>query len=129
MGIERDKRKQGATIPNDEKESNIMNNYKKHVIPFGASDIASLVLRSHDKLEELQMGIDANYSAYIIDESVEIPSHYNLKHAFTSWLTVFDDEERVGNFYADEIRVYRAGDAGILIQLIGANEKTRNKYL
>lgn len=97
-----------------------MKNYKDYPrYHLGCSDIARLILSSHDKLEYLNFGGDGSYKAYLVDEEAEIGAHYGLVFEATSWLTVFDDDERTLKIYAKEIKVYQAGECGCIIQTIG----------
>lgn len=96
--------------------------YKSYFTHLGCSDIASLLLRGcSEKGQEthiLNLGGDNSYTAWIIDETVDIPSHYHFECEFHTWMWVYDDFERMGKFEGDKIRVYRAGMMGILIQII-----------
>lgn len=92
-------------------------NYKKVFI--GESDIASLVFRGACKLKEINFGEDGDYRAYIVDEDAIIGSHYEYIDTFKSWLRIYDDfglKLRLNN--SRKYKVYRAGDFGIIIQLI-----------
>ena len=86
----------------------------------GASDIASLTIRgaSLDPMA-LNFGEDGSYSAYIVDGEAEIGAHYELVATTKIWLWVFDDEGDREEFRAETINVYRAGEMGCIIQLIG----------
>lgn len=92
----------------------------------GWSDVAAVTLTGCDvegiRAEVLYFNYDGEYQAYVVDEYAEIGDHYHLVHTFKYWMRVYDDEERVVDFHADEIKVYRAGDAGCIIQLIGQPE-------
>lgn len=97
-----------------------MKNYKNKVVGLGGSDIAMLVINSLDGLKELKMGGDGSYSAYVVNNYTpeEIPSHYTLKVATTGWAKVYDDDTKVAEFQADKIEFYRAGEHGIIVNLI-----------
>ena len=67
----------------------------------------------------LEFGLVSTYTAYIVDEDdVEIGDHYNKVASYVDWLRIYDDKELSASFTADHINVYRAGDAGCIIQLI-----------
>lgn len=100
-----------------------MRNYKefeKHYI--GGSDIATLILAGYqDKnglaLDQLKFGSDGNYEAYIVNsKDVEIGAHYDLVNEFQGWLKIYDDDGLVFEVVANNIRVYRAGEMGCIIQ-------------
>lgn len=95
-----------------------MMNYKATKEYIGSSDIASLTLRGVGHSSVLYFGEDGSYSAYIVRNATEIPSHYSFRDKFASWLWIYDDEGLVKRFEAEKIEVYRAGDFGCLINLI-----------
>ena len=71
------------------------------------------------RAELLEFGLVSTYTAYIVDEDdVEIGDHYSRVATFVDWLRIYDDKELSAKFEADHINVYRAGDAGCIIQLI-----------
>ena len=89
----------------------------------GTSDIATLILvgcgENGLNLQELDFGEDNSYSAYICNENnVEIGEHYKKISEFNYWLKIYDDEEKVIEFKADKIVVYRAAMMGCIIHLI-----------
>lgn len=98
--------------------------YPKEFI--GASDIAALILVGIKKEKSeyglhtqiLDFGIDGGYSAYIVDKDAVIGSRYSLVGEFTNWLKIYDDTSFVYLFEGREIKVYRAGDADCIIQII-----------
>ena len=99
-----------------------MKNYKEFgKIGIGCSDIASLILvgcTDDDlKVDALYFHEDGIYSAYLVDEPCEIPAHYKKEFSCKKWLRIYDDDERTGEFEAEEINVYRAGDFGCIIEL------------
>lgn len=109
----------------------IYKEYQKRYI--GSSDIAALTLTGMRPADEpgdctglkaffLHFGEDGSYDAYICDEAAEIGEHYILEATFTRWLRVYDDHELVRKFYADIIKVYRAGEYGCIIQLFGRGD-------
>lgn len=92
---------------------------KKYI---GQSDCARLILEGCDinekiKLERLDFGEDGSYSAYIVDESCEIPSHYEKQCTFFNFVNVIDDSGITEKLYGREIAFYTAGDFGCLIQV------------
>jgi hypothetical protein len=101
-----------------------LKNYKNFgKIFIGESDIAALILvgcRNNEGLvtQPLYFGEDGYYLAYILNEEAEIGSHYRLEATFNHWLKIYDDHELTYSIRADEIRIYRSGDFGCIIQFI-----------
>lgn len=103
-----------------------MKNYKDFEKTFiGGSDIATLIMVGcRDDggglvTEPLRFGGDGSYYAYIVEgEDVQIGSHYRLVATFNHWLKIYDDDERVYSDDAKEFRIYRAGDYGVILQVI-----------
>lgn len=102
----------------------------------GTSDIAALTLTGMCPANEpgdctglktfaLHFGGDGSYNAYICDDAAEIGAHYRLETTFSHWLRIYDDEGLVRKFYADIIRVYRAGERGCIVQLCGSAENKK----
>lgn len=89
---------------------------KEHI---GESDIASLTIRSGNNVDKLNFGEDGNYEAYIVTEVAHIGEHYSLVFEGTNWIRIYDDTELTFLAYADVIKIYRAGDFGCVIQLLG----------
>lgn len=87
--------------------------------PIGDSDIASLTVRYPSKAEVLNFGSDGTYNAYIVTEQAEIGDHYDLVSEGTHWIMIFNDFDKTFSAHADEIKIYRAGEFGCIIQLIG----------
>ncbi len=94
-------------------------------IYLGYSDIASLTIvgprdfkddQMGSLAESLYFGIDGDYYAYIVDGDAEIGGHYKLVQTCEVWMKVYDDEGLVKTFRAPKINIYRAGDAGCIIQ-------------
>jgi len=71
----------------------------------------------------LHFGQDDSYKAYIVDEPAKIGNHYKLVATFEKWLRIYDDDEKVREFRADRINVYRAGEMGCIIELKDAPVK------
>lgn len=107
-----------------------MKNYKDFEKTYiGSSDVATLVLsgawplaeETNDpapiKLKALAFAEDGNYNAYVVDGDTEIGAHYQLVATFEAWMQIYDDDGLTQKFVADEIRVYRAGEFGCIIQL------------
>lgn len=89
----------------------------------GSSDIASLALvgckaGTGAVAEMLHFGEDGNYYAYIVDQKIEIPSHYKLVTSFESWVKIYDDDELIYKCSAPQIDIYRAGDFGCIINIL-----------
>lgn len=84
-------------------------------INLGYSDIAALVLRGCDNFAEVRFGGDGSYSAYYVTEEAKIGEHYTEVFSCTTWLWIYDDEQRVAGIYAPKIKVYRAGEMGCII--------------
>lgn len=90
----------------------------------GASDMASLTVRTPDQVAILNFGEDGDYRAYIVDSECEIPEHYKLTfYAYSSkycshvWMKIYDDEGLAIAITAPHsIRVYQAGAFGCIIQ-------------
>lgn len=97
-------------------------NYKNEMRSLGGSDYATLIMvgcRGDDGLvcEPLCFGADGEYKVYIVrDDSV--PSHYKIVSIFNHWLKIYDDDGRVFDMSGWEIRVYRAGDFGCVVQIL-----------
>lgn len=89
--------------------------YEKRNI--GASDIASLILSSPEKVEYINFGEDGLYSAYIVDEKAEIGSHYKKVFECEYWLKIYDDFDLTLSLHGSKINVYRAGNFGCIIQI------------
>lgn len=101
-----------------------MKNYKEYEEKsIGASDVAALILVGCDenglKTDILNFGEDGYYSAYIVDEDAEIGAHYKKVACFESWLKIYDDDDLTYRVNAREVNIYRAGDFGCIIQVIG----------
>lgn len=94
--------------------------YEKHSI--GASDIASLTVRTPGCAFELNFGEDGSYMAYIVDEDATIGDHYKLVKECSCWIWIYDDDGMSYKAYADKIRIYQAGGFGCIIQLIGKGD-------
>ena len=95
-----------------------MKNYKEKTIQLGESDIASLVIRTANELTELKFGGDGIYKAYIVEEDVEIPSHYTkVFETKSNWTKIYDDEEMVSRFNRP-LEIYRAGEYSCIIRII-----------
>lgn len=102
-----------------------MKNYKDFEQTYiGSSDIATLILAGFREgvgfvTEPLSFGGDGNYYAYMVEgEDVQIGDHYALVSTFNYWLKIYDDEDRTYYDDAEEFRICRAGDYGVIIQVI-----------
>lgn len=67
------------------------------------------------EVEILKFGQDDSYSAYFVDEEIELPEHYELVAEGSNWLWVYDDAGRALRCSAEKIQIYRAGQMGCLI--------------
>lgn len=93
----------------------------------GCSDIAAVVMVG-GSLEPsyLYFGEDGSYMAYVCDEEdVEIGSHYKLIKEFNHWMRIYDDESLVFKVHADVIKVYRAGEFGVIIHYFNKRGEER----
>lgn len=97
--------------------------YKRRMLWLGGSDYAALTLTGITKngLESkiLHFGEDGAYKAWLIDETIEVPSHYELQHSFECWVKIYDDDREMTYLRGDKIEIYRAGERGCLIRIIG----------
>lgn len=91
----------------------------------GSSDVAAVTMIGPCGCElvarVIKFGGDGDYNAYIVDEKTKIGEHYEEVARFKTWMKVVDDSAIQQEFHADEIVVYRAGEYGCIIQLIGEN--------
>lgn len=102
-------------------------NYKRYSIRLGESDIAGLILagctndsRTGKEAKYLEFGGDGSYRAWLCDNSVTVPDHYDRVAIFHTWLKVYDDQGVTVYIYAGgdvPIHVYRAGVYGCLIKV------------
>lgn len=97
-----------------------MVSYKNFAQQFiGASDIASLTLRSGKQVASLNFGTDGCYNAYICyGDDVEIGGHYTRVFDGCAWLKVYDDmgvTYHEGPELYNFVTVYRAGEMGCII--------------
>lgn len=100
----------------------------------GSSDIASLTIRTCglDEFNEtnaktwglfsLNFGADGSYYAYVVDDAAEIGAHYREVVRGRNWVRIYDDNGMTFYAHAREIVVYRAGEMGCIIQLLGDPE-------
>lgn len=110
-------------------EGEMRKSYKDFEKQFiGASDIAALVLVGYRAGEGafpqmLNFGKDGAYSAYVVPSEAEIGGHYREVARFSHWMAIYDDDSFVKKFRANEIRVFRAGEMGCIIQLCGSTDE------
>lgn len=83
----------------------------------GSSDIASLTLRGPRNVGMLDFLADGSYMAYVIGNDVARGAAYELVFETNTWMNVYDDDGLVREFKAKEIKVYRCGTFGCIIQL------------
>ena len=113
------------------------NIYYKEYTPqhIGSSDIATLIVvgmkptYDHSMIYPviampLPLDGDGDYTAHVIDERAELPSHYKLFASFSSWIKIYDDTGLAYEVDAPEIELYRAGKRGVLIRVIGKQVNT-----
>lgn len=91
-------------------------------ISIGASDIASLTVRSCMNTYTLNFGEDNSYSAYFVTEDAEIGSHYKECFSGNHWLWIYDDEELTARISCESFKIYRAGQMGCIIYVKGFDE-------
>lgn len=98
-----------------------MKNYKEFSkVSIGASDIASLTLRSVRNVGILDFSEDGNYFAYECFGDVEIADHYTKVFSGSTWLYIYDDFGRSYNksFYSTgeykNVDVYVCGRTAII---------------
>lgn len=87
----------------------------------GTSDRATLTLiECWDKVKvyDMNMFSSGEYSALVIDETVDVPAHYELEHEFEKKVRIYDDNGFAKEFTANKIRFYRDDIFGIIIQLV-----------
>ena len=120
-------------------ETSFSEEYKKHVLHLGSSDIAQLTMlgcktNGGAVPVPLKFGGDGAYQAWLVDDPALIPSHYELVDTFefeceffkmdgssngkailNTWLKVYDDSGLSCEVVGKRISVYRAGDYGCLI--------------
>ena len=85
----------------------------------GLSDIASLVVRDTNGVQELRFGGDGDYYAYECFGDIEIGEHYKKVIEADIWLTIYDDERLTYKRYRPQeyskCDIYRAGDYGCIL--------------
>lgn len=101
--------------------------YHEHTVSIGFSDIASVTVRTPSNDDDsfiINFGGDGDYRMHIIiDDECEIPSHYQqIKSVDTSWIWIYDDQQRTFNSgdvtrNAKRFTFYRAGDYGLILQI------------
>ena len=95
--------------------------FEKRLI--GCSDIARIVYVSYDKLGFIDYGGDGSYYARIITGECEMPERYELVASGEAWLKIYDDRGLRFFRYADSWEIYRAGNFGTIIKLIGGDKQ------
>lgn len=94
----------------------------------GVTDVATLIALTEDKADIIELGIDGDINAYMANEYTEIPSHYTHTKTYTDEVSFLDAELNSLTIKADEIKVYRCGNAGLIIQSIGLKGMTKYDY-
>lgn len=106
-----------------------MNKYKEVRISLGGSDIAlitcvGIIENKEDSSKSdigthfLKFGQDGEYGAYVIDQTIEVPAHYQKVAEFINWMATYDDNGHCNKFHAERIELYRAGEMGAIVRLI-----------
>lgn len=88
----------------------------------GSSDRALLNIELNDGTSRsLHFGEDGDYSSYIVknDEAI-IPNYYKKVLTADKKITVYDDFEKCAVIKAPKIEIYRSGNFGCLIHLVGS---------
>ena len=93
----------------------------------GSSDSARLKVihrvGNHVSKTYLNFGEDGEYKAYIVDESCTIPDTYELRHSFEGgYVDLFDDEGYNVYIKGETVKIYRRGDFGCIVKIIGLKE-------
>ena len=100
----------------------------------GSSDIATVITVGMStegpfKTDSISFGSDGVYTAYFVNEEIEIPTHYRLVNEFAYWLKIYDDRKCTLYIRAAKgktIKIYQAGMFGCLIYAPGAEIKEDN---
>lgn len=80
-------------------------------ICIGSSEIASLVVRSVCKLEELRMGEDGIYFVYLTKNANDYKGEKELVFTCENWLKIYDDNGLVyNNDKCKYYNIYRCWD-------------------
>lgn len=93
----------------------------------GSSDSARLkvIHRVGDYASKsyLNFGEDGGYEAYIVDEKCTIPDTYELRCSFEGgYVDLFDDEGYNVYIKGETVQIYRRGNFGCIIKIIGFKE-------
>lgn len=93
----------------------------------GSSDSARLevIHRAGDYVSKsyLNFGEDGEYEAYIVDEKCKIPDTYELRYSFEGgYVDLFDDGGYNVYIEGETVQIYRRGDFGCIIKIIGFKE-------
>lgn len=71
----------------------------------------------------LNFGEDGEYEAYIVDEKCTIPDTYELRYSFEGgYVDLFDDEGYNVYIKGETVQIYRRGNFGCIIKIIGFKE-------
>ncbi len=98
-----------------------MKNYKEFdKTMIGSSDSARLRFVTNKESFFVKFQEDNSYSAYVVDGETEIPAHYKLVKScdYKGWLKIYDDNQMSYTNVFNKLNVYRAGQMGIIIQVI-----------
>lgn len=93
----------------------------------GSSDSARLKVihrvGNYESKSYLNFGEDGEYKAYIVDENCAIPDTYELRHSFEGgYVDLFDDEGYNVYIKGETVQIYRRGNFGCIIKIIGFKE-------
>lgn len=108
-------------------EKQNLDNYRELVVPLGSSQyVNSVVARffeseqpNEPRVQEIVFDYDDDYEAYIITDAIEVPEDYELVAAGKTFVKIYDDEGLTVEINCPHIEIYRAGEEGCLIRLIG----------
>lgn len=80
--------------------------------------VGDYVLKSY-----LNFGEVGEYEAYIVDEKCTIPDTYELRYSFEGgYVDLFDDEGYNVYIKGETVQIYRRGNLGCIIKIIGFKE-------
>lgn len=96
-------------------------------VSIGSSDSARLeVIHTTENgisKSYLNFGEDGDYKAYVVDEKCVIPDTYELRCTFESgYVNIFDDSWNHVFIEGETVQIYRRGNFGCIIKIIGFKE-------
>ncbi len=103
-----------------------MNYYEFKKDCLGFSDVATLIFvgpsaneKTYNLSNDMRIGEDGTYYAYICDDTAIIPNTYTEMLAFKSWLKVYDDEALTQKYSGSKIKVYQSRyEPELIIQIL-----------